>query len=676
MRHVSVLVVLFSLLVLSAISPAQQPATSAVPNLIRYSATLKDAAGAALPATTVGVTFSIYKQQDGGAPVWMETQNVTTDANGNYTVLLGSTTATGLPGDLFSQQEQRWLEVEVQGEAAQPRVMMVSVPYAFKAHEAETLGGKSVSDFVLANGSNSAASAGSAAPQGTITGSGTGGYLAGFTGSGASTTIGNVPLTYTTNTVAVPAGNVLDGTAGEVKVAAPVNTADAVPMANSCGSAPVCVTHTNGPASSYFPSSNTNAARGAALLAAFAAATNGDSVHLAAGTFDLGTSALDQSLGGTTACVNLLGSGKYSTVITSNYRSASISYPVVRAGSYCTTADLTITNTGGTTPSLGSVWGAADPGHNHPFVHAVVRNVAMNGNADGIYVAETGASYEAYNLTINTTFDLVTMSDPAGTYSIYDSVLDSNGSYTNLTYPHCVWTPTLLASTTVINVFNTQCIATTNQPVPTFGYTAQKGTVLSIYGGSILTSGGTTNTDLQQTSGGVLNITPALRFSPAKTNGTITSVPGSAGGPVFSGPQSVATTTTVGYLGNEITMSTPAAVGTFSFQSQIIVTTAGSGGSCSQGQIGLQLEWTDADTNVQTTGLNNVTFQSGTTASATTIGNADVSGTLGTMYYSIPLPIHAAAGTSIAYQAYQVVASNCATPPVITIRPALRYMGY
>ena len=219
MRHVSVLVVLFILFVLSAISRAQQPATSAA---LSYSLQ-RDVEGCRGSRASVDDRGrpSIYKQQDGGAPVWMETQNVTTDANGNYTVLLGSTTATGLPGDLFSQQEQRWLEVEVQGEAAPPRVMMVSVPYAFKAHEAETLGGKSVSDFVLANGSNSAASAGSAAPQGTITGSGTGGYLAGFTGSGSCTTIGNVPLTYTTNTVAVPAGNVLDGTAGEVKVAAP-----------------------------------------------------------------------------------------------------------------------------------------------------------------------------------------------------------------------------------------------------------------------------------------------------------------------------------------------------------------------------------------------------------------------------------------------------------------------
>ncbi len=80
----------------------------------------------------------------------METQNVTPDASGQYSVLLGSTTATGLPSDLFSQEEQRWLGVQVQGQAEQPRVLLVSVPYAFKAHEAETLAGKSISDFVLA----------------------------------------------------------------------------------------------------------------------------------------------------------------------------------------------------------------------------------------------------------------------------------------------------------------------------------------------------------------------------------------------------------------------------------------------------------------------------------------------------------------------------------------------
>ena len=94
---------------LVSVSLAQQPANPVVPNLVRYSGVLKDARGAALSSTTVGVTFAIYKQQDGDAPIWMETQNVSTDAAGNYSVLLGSTTATGLPGDLFAQQEQRWL---------------------------------------------------------------------------------------------------------------------------------------------------------------------------------------------------------------------------------------------------------------------------------------------------------------------------------------------------------------------------------------------------------------------------------------------------------------------------------------------------------------------------------------------------------------------------------------
>jgi len=160
MRRFTIASVLSTLLLVTVISAQQVPTTS-VPNLIRYGGTLKDAQGAPIASSVLGVTFAIYRQQDGGAAVWMETQNITTDAAGNYSVLLGATTASGLPSDLFSQQEQRWLGVEVQGESEQPRVLMVSVPYAFKAHEAETLGGKSLSDFVLANGATSAANSGS-----------------------------------------------------------------------------------------------------------------------------------------------------------------------------------------------------------------------------------------------------------------------------------------------------------------------------------------------------------------------------------------------------------------------------------------------------------------------------------------------------------------------------------
>jgi hypothetical protein len=149
MRRISIALALFTLIFIS-ISSAQQSSTTTVPNLIRYSGTLKDAQGAPLSSAPVGVTFAIYKLQEGGAPVWMETQNVTPDANGQYSMLLGSATATGLPSDLFSQQEQRWLGVQVQGQAEQARVLLVSVPYAFKAHEAETLGGLPASAFVQA----------------------------------------------------------------------------------------------------------------------------------------------------------------------------------------------------------------------------------------------------------------------------------------------------------------------------------------------------------------------------------------------------------------------------------------------------------------------------------------------------------------------------------------------
>ena len=148
-RFTASVTVIVCLLLQALLCAAQQASGTAVPNLIRYAGTLKDASGSPLVGTT-GVIFAIYKQQNGGAPIWLETQNVTPDASGQYSVLLGSGTGGGVPADLFSQDEQRWLGVQVQGQPEEARVLLVSVPYAFKAHEAETLAGKSISDFVLA----------------------------------------------------------------------------------------------------------------------------------------------------------------------------------------------------------------------------------------------------------------------------------------------------------------------------------------------------------------------------------------------------------------------------------------------------------------------------------------------------------------------------------------------
>src|SRR6266436_8419919 len=143
-------------------TPAELVPALPVPRLVKFAGTLKDELGKARTGM-VGVTFAIYKEQERGAALWLETQNVELDEQGRYTVLLGSTKSEGLPLELFTTGEPRWLGVQVNlpKEVEQPRVLLVSVPYALKAADAETLGGKPLSSFVLAP------------PNGTVAGTGT-----------------------------------------------------------------------------------------------------------------------------------------------------------------------------------------------------------------------------------------------------------------------------------------------------------------------------------------------------------------------------------------------------------------------------------------------------------------------------------------------------------------------
>jgi hypothetical protein len=142
--------------------PAAVPAqTPVVPRLVKFSGALKDSAGKPFSGV-VGVTFSIYKDQEGGAALWMETQNVQLDEQGHYTVPLGATKNEGLPVELFNAAESRWLGVEAPGSEALPRVLLVSVPYALKAADAETLGGMPASAFQLTQPQTPLGTAGSA----------------------------------------------------------------------------------------------------------------------------------------------------------------------------------------------------------------------------------------------------------------------------------------------------------------------------------------------------------------------------------------------------------------------------------------------------------------------------------------------------------------------------------
>jgi len=122
---------------------------STIPTVIRFGGSLNVGNGKG-PADVVGVTFLLYREAEGGAPLWMETQNVRPDKSGHYQVVLGVTASQGLPRDLFSTGDARWLAVQVMGQKEEPRVLLVAVPYAMKAGDAETVGGLPASAFVLA----------------------------------------------------------------------------------------------------------------------------------------------------------------------------------------------------------------------------------------------------------------------------------------------------------------------------------------------------------------------------------------------------------------------------------------------------------------------------------------------------------------------------------------------
>jgi Chaperone of endosialidase len=140
---------LLSIATLATAQSDQITNTTTVPRLIRFSGVARDLNGKPLTGT-VGVTFALYAEQTGGAPLWMETQNVQADGSGHYSVLLGSTKPDGLAADIFASEQARWIGVQVEQQEEQPRALLVSAPYALKAGDAETLGGLPPSAFMLA----------------------------------------------------------------------------------------------------------------------------------------------------------------------------------------------------------------------------------------------------------------------------------------------------------------------------------------------------------------------------------------------------------------------------------------------------------------------------------------------------------------------------------------------
>src|SRR5277367_5311179 len=109
----------------SSNTPMAASAHTAVPALVPYSGVALSADSKPLAAETA-MTFLIFKDEQGGEPLFTETQAVVPDSTGHYKVHLGATLTSGIPLDLFSSGDARWLEIQIADEKPQPRVLLVS----------------------------------------------------------------------------------------------------------------------------------------------------------------------------------------------------------------------------------------------------------------------------------------------------------------------------------------------------------------------------------------------------------------------------------------------------------------------------------------------------------------------------------------------------------------------
>jgi len=162
MRHLLRFALILCFLIASsfvAAAQSTQDQSVAVPRLITITGVYRPADGKAAGAVET-VTLSVYVDEQGGAALFQETQQVTIDDRGRYSVVLGAAHADGIPASVFTSGGQ-WLGTvfERTAEVEGPRVRLTSVPYALRAGEADTLGGRPASDYLLATGTRSSSQA-------------------------------------------------------------------------------------------------------------------------------------------------------------------------------------------------------------------------------------------------------------------------------------------------------------------------------------------------------------------------------------------------------------------------------------------------------------------------------------------------------------------------------------
>jgi hypothetical protein len=196
----TLLITVVPLICAAQCTPGSNSCNRGVPRLVKVGGAVKDETSR---GSVVAIKFTIYDDSKAGNALWQEVQNVQVDAAGRYEAILGITTSEGMPLDIFPAGAPRWLGSEIvrPGSLEEPRELMVSVPYALEAADAQTLGGLPASAFAKANPSVSS----SVAPGAVIT------------SPGIASSTGNVVEAQSSVSSAAPS-SAIEGRVGPVNV--------------------------------------------------------------------------------------------------------------------------------------------------------------------------------------------------------------------------------------------------------------------------------------------------------------------------------------------------------------------------------------------------------------------------------------------------------------------------
>jgi len=165
-----------------------------VPNQMSYQGRLTDDAGQPLDGSTL-IKFTIYGSESGDDSLWSSGFQVVQVTDGLFEYRLGSN--VWLPPSVFMDAGPRFLgtTVDVSPEG-QPRLQLISAPYAYRAHFADSASGtgwKVVENSVLLEDEDNHVSIGTAMSDGKLTVRNDGTEVTGVVGHDSAGVYGYVP---------------------------------------------------------------------------------------------------------------------------------------------------------------------------------------------------------------------------------------------------------------------------------------------------------------------------------------------------------------------------------------------------------------------------------------------------------------------------------------------------